>query len=178
MEMKKAQKVVRIVAIIILALSIWALVQGVLYLMALAYVTTGCAGNIYCNIIAFMPAFYIAFFILGITTSIGLWHYKNWARILLIISIVVVMLSFFVISMAHQRYEAYIVALAASSGSEVVTINMNFPTTPYTILYDYIARYAKLAVALFVIYLFTFNKSIKQVFAAQKPMKAKKTKKS
>jgi len=137
MELKKAQKTVRIIAGIIFALTIFTLIFGIVS----SFTSRGCKE------IGTWTCFGLFFFILGIPiligiiSSIGLWNYKRWAQILIVVTFAI----------------AFVVAFLTTCDSGGLSYIARFPLVGVLIVFS-----------ILFIYLFIFNKSIKQVFKKKK----------
>jgi hypothetical protein len=135
MDEQKARKVVRIVA-------------GIFFAIVLVFLIFSLATYNW-NDREFPPSFFMLYVLaplaICIADLIGIWFYKNWARILFII--------------------IFVIGLITSTS----LIFYLRPTKYLGIIL--------LIISIFLIYLFGFNKSIKQVFEKQKLVKIAKPKK-
>ena len=148
MKLKKTQKVVRIIAGLILVLAAFLIYRMTANIqinnefIKSNYYPGGDLGlrglGNFITFVAFIiPA------ILLIINSLGLWFFKNWARILLVTLSIIFLVAY---PLLHNFNITLIEALMVGA-------------------------------SVFMIYLFAFNKSIKQVFEKQKPAKLKKKRK-
>ncbi len=131
METKNAQKVVRIIAGIIFALSVFTLIS----------IITGCVNNSYLGFelcLVFLFSFFGLPILIGIVSSIGLWKYKRWAQILIIITFAI----------------AFIFSLIKTIDMGGWSYIERFPLVGVLIIFS-----------ILFIYLFAFNKPIKRVFS-------------